>query len=164
MFWCNTISLRHLSPPHSLNTLGLGRMLKSTSGTEPSPLPHTHDAAPIKSKVAPQLTASQGIGYHSMAHTVYSSHHQEGHRRHTDRRTSVDTLYIVITTQVPLHIACPAGGVDRHTDTSENITFPILRMRKVISIFLTFTSRWDHTAHITIDPILDSTRKGPRTP
>ena len=30
-------------------------MLKSTSGTEPSPPPHTHDAAPIKSKVALQL-------------------------------------------------------------------------------------------------------------
>ena len=36
-------------------------MLKSTSGTEPSLLPHTHDAAPVKSKVALQLTASQGM-------------------------------------------------------------------------------------------------------
>ena len=46
-------------------------MLKSTSGTEPSLPPHTRDAAPIKSKVAPWLTAWQGIDYHSTARTVY---------------------------------------------------------------------------------------------
>ena len=84
--------------------LGLGCMLKSTSRTEPSPLLHTRDAAPIKSKVAPQLTALQGIDYCSTVHTVNSSHHQEGNCCCTDRRTSVDTPYIVITAQVPLHM------------------------------------------------------------
>ena len=54
-------------------------MLKSISGTEPSPPPHTRDAAPIKSKVALRLTASQGVDYHSTAHTVYLGHHKEGH-------------------------------------------------------------------------------------
>ena len=80
-------------------------MLKSTSGTEPSLPPHTRDATPVKSKVAPRLTASQGIDYHSTACTVYLSHHRGGHRRHTGHRTVVDTLYVVITAQVPLHIA-----------------------------------------------------------
>ena len=79
-------------------------MLKSTSGTEPSLPPHTRDAAPLKSKVAPRLTASQGVDYHSMAHTVYLGHHREGHHRRTGHRTTVDTLYVVITAQVPLHI------------------------------------------------------------
>ena len=79
-------------------------MLKSTSGTEPPPLPHTHVAAPVKSKVAPRLTALQGVDYHSTARTVYLSHHRGGHRRRTGHRTVVDTLYVVITAQVPLHI------------------------------------------------------------
>ena len=79
-------------------------MLKSTSGTEPSPPPHTHDAAPIKSKVAPRLTALQGIDYHSMACTVHSSHHRERHHRRTGHCMIIDTLYIVITAQVPLHL------------------------------------------------------------
>ena len=104
MHWCNAVSLHCLSLPHSLNALGLGRMLKSTSGTEPSPLLHTHDTAPIKRKVAPQLTASQGIDYHSMACPMHLGHHWEGHCCRMDHRTSVSTLYIVITTQVPLHI------------------------------------------------------------
>ena len=79
-------------------------MLKSTSGTEPPLPPHTRDAAPIKSKVALRLTASQGIDYRSMARTAYLSHHQEGHRCHTGCCTTIDTLYVVITTQVPLHM------------------------------------------------------------
>ena len=100
----HAISWHRLSLPHSLNALGSSRMLKTTSGTEPSPPPHTRDAAPVKSKVAPQFTASQGVDYHSTAHTVYLSHHREGHRRHMGHRTIVDTLYVVITAQVPLHI------------------------------------------------------------
>ena len=78
MCQCNTILLHRLSSPHSLNVLGSSCMLKSTSGTEPPPPLHTHDAAPIKSKVAPQLTALQGVDYRSLARTVSSSHHQGG--------------------------------------------------------------------------------------
>ena len=44
-----------------------------------------------------------GIDYHSMARTVHLSHNREGHRRRTDRRTVVDTLY-VITAQVTLPV------------------------------------------------------------
>ena len=84
-------------------------MLKVTSGTEPSPLLHTRDAAPIQSKVAPQLTASQGVDYHSMAHTVYLSHHQGGHCHHMGHRMIVDTLYVIITAQVLLHLASLGG-------------------------------------------------------
>ena len=101
----HTVSWHRLSSPHSLNALGSSRMLKSTSRTEPLPPPHTHDAAPVKSKVALWLTASQGIDYHSTAHTVYLSHHQGGHCHCTGHRTIVDTLYVVITAQVPLHIS-----------------------------------------------------------
>ena len=79
-------------------------MLKSTSGTEPSPLPHTRDASPIKSKVALRITASQGVDYHSMARTVYLSRHWVGHDHRTGHCMVVDTLYVIITTQVPLHI------------------------------------------------------------
>ena len=72
-------------------------MLLSTSGTRTTPLPHTSDAASVKSKVAPRITAIQGVDYYSMAHTVPMSLHREGHRCRTDRRTVVDTLYVVIT-------------------------------------------------------------------
>ena len=72
-------------------------MLLSTSGTRTTLLPHTHDAAPVKSKVALRIKATQGIDYYSTAHTVPTSLHREGHRRHMNRRTVVDTLYIVIT-------------------------------------------------------------------
>ena len=72
-------------------------MLLSTSGTRTTPLPHTRDAAPIKSKVAPQITAAQGIDYYSMVHTVPTSLHWEGHHRRTNHRTVIDTLYIGIT-------------------------------------------------------------------
>ena len=109
MHHCNTVLLHRLSSLHSLNALGLGHMLKSTSGTEPSPPPHTHDTSPKKSKVAPQSTASQGIGYHSTARTVYLSHHQEGHCH----RMSVNTLYIIITTQVLLHLASLGGHIKK---------------------------------------------------
>ena len=87
---------------HSLSALG--HRLKSTSGTEPPPLPQTSDTASIKSKVAPQLTASRGIDYHSMASTVKLCDHQEGNHHCTERRTSINSLYIVITAWVPLHI------------------------------------------------------------
>ena len=72
-------------------------MLSSTSGTKTTPPPHTCDAAPGESKVAPRLTAAQGVDYYSTARTVPTSLHREGHRRHTNRHTVVDTLYVVIT-------------------------------------------------------------------
>ena len=72
-------------------------MLLSTSGTRTTPPPHTRDAAPIKSKVAPQITAAQGIDYYSMARTVPTSLHQEGHRCRMNRHMVIDTLYVVIT-------------------------------------------------------------------
>ena len=72
-------------------------MLLSTSGTRTTPPPHTRDAAPVKSKVAPQITAAQGIDYCSMVCTVPMSLHREGHRRHMNCRTVVDTLYVIIT-------------------------------------------------------------------
>ena len=88
-------------------------MLKSTSKTGPSLLPHTHDTAPVKSKVAPRLTASQGVDYHSMARTVYLSYHQGGHHHRMGHRTVVDTLYVIITTQVLLHLGSLGGHVKR---------------------------------------------------
>ena len=104
MHWCNAILLHCISSPHSLNSLGLGCRLKSTSGTEPSLLPHTCDTAPVKSKVALQLTASQGVDYYSMASTVNLCHHREGNHHCMDCHMSVNTPYIIITAQVPLHI------------------------------------------------------------
>ena len=71
-------------------------MLLSTSGTRTTLPPHTRDAAPIKSKVAPRIPAAQGIDYYSTAHTVPTSLHREGHRCRMNRRTVVDTLYVVI--------------------------------------------------------------------
>ena len=85
-------------------------MLKSTSGTETSSLPHTCDATPIKSNVALQSTASQAIDYHSMVHTVYLGRHQGGHHHRTGHHTVIDTLYVVITTQVLLHMFGPQVG------------------------------------------------------
>ena len=72
-------------------------MLLRTSGTRTTPPLHTHDAAPIKSKVAPRITAAQGVDYYSTARTVPTSLHREGHCHHTNHRTVIDTLYIVIT-------------------------------------------------------------------
>ena len=72
-------------------------MLLSTSGTKTTLLLHTRDAAPIKSKVAPRLTAAQGVDYYSTVRTVPMSLHREGHRRRMNCRTVVDTLYVVIT-------------------------------------------------------------------
>ena len=72
-------------------------MLLSTSGTRTTPPSHTRDAAPVKSKVAPRITAAQGIDYYSTACTVPTSLHQEGHHRCTNRHMVVDTLYVVIT-------------------------------------------------------------------
>ena len=88
-------------------------MLKSTSGTEPPPPSHTHDAILVKSKVAPQLTASQGVDYHSTEGTVYSSHQQEGHRRRLGHGTIIDTLYVVITAQVLLHLVSLGGHIKK---------------------------------------------------
>ena len=104
MHRCNAVLLHRLSSLHSLNTLGSSHMLKSTSRTEPSLPPHTRDTAPVKSKVAPRFTASQGIDYHSTARTVFSSHHQGRHCFHTGHCTSVNTIHVVITAQVPLHM------------------------------------------------------------
>ena len=72
-------------------------MLLSTSGTRTTPPPYTRDATPIKSKVAPGLTAAQGVDYYSTARTVPTSLHWEGHHRRTNRHMVVDTLYIIIT-------------------------------------------------------------------
>ena len=88
-------------------------MLKSTSGTELSLPPHTRDAAPVKTKVALRLTASQGIDYRSTACTVYLSHHRGGHHRCMGHRMVIDTLYIVITARVLLHLAPQGGHVKR---------------------------------------------------
>ena len=109
----HAILLHRLSSPHSLNALGLSCMLKSTSGTEPSLLPHTHDATPVKSKVAQRLTASQGVDYHSTACTVSLSHHREGHHHHKGHCMIVDTLHVIITAQVLLHLASLGGHVKK---------------------------------------------------
>ena len=96
MHWCNAVSLHCLSLLHSLRALGC--KLESNSGMEPSLPPLTSDATPVESKVALQLTALQGIDYHSMASTANPSQYQEGDHHRMVCRTSIDTLYIVITT------------------------------------------------------------------
>ena len=75
---------------------------------EPPLLPLTHDW-PIISKVAPWLTASQGIDYRSMASTTSFSHYQDGVHRCMERRICVDTLYVVITAQVSLQMYILGG-------------------------------------------------------
>ena len=80
-------------------------LLESNSGTEPPAPPLTSDATPVESKVALQLTALQGIDYSSMASTVNPSQYQERDHHRMVRRTSVDTLYVIITTQVLLHMS-----------------------------------------------------------
>ena len=107
MHWCNAISLCHISSPHSLTMLG--RRLKSNSGMEPPPLTLTSDTAPVKSKVEKQLTVLQGVDYCSTASTVNPCDHQERDCHHTVCHLSVDTLHIVITTQIPLHLASLGG-------------------------------------------------------
>ena len=72
-------------------------MLLSTSGRRTTPPLHTRDITPVKSKVAPRLTAAQGIDYYSTVHTVPTNLHQEGHCHHMDRCTVIDTLYVIIT-------------------------------------------------------------------
>ena len=72
-------------------------MLLSTSGTRTTLPPHTSDAAPIKSKVAPRITAAQGVDYYSMARTVPMSLHWEGHRCRMNHCTVISTLYVIIT-------------------------------------------------------------------
>ena len=72
---------------------------------EPPPPPLTSDAAPVESKVAPQLTALQGVDYRSTASTVNPSQYQEGDHCHMVCCTSVNTLYVIITAQVPLHMS-----------------------------------------------------------
>ena len=104
MHWCNAVSLRCLSLQLSLRVLG--HKLESNSRTEPPPPPPlTSDAAPVESKVAPQLTALQGIDYHSMASTVNPSEYQEGDCCCTVCCMSVNTQYVIITAQVPLHMS-----------------------------------------------------------
>ena len=142
MHQCNTVSLHCLILPHSFNTLELGRMLKSTSGTEASLPLHTCDTAPIKSKVAPQLTASQSIDYHSMALTVYPSHHQEGHCHCTDHRTSADTLCDVITTPVPLHLVSLGGHI------KEDSLWSIHLFRWIVKFNCTCPSVLFHTSRV----------------
>ena len=88
-------------------------MLLSTSGIRTTPLPHTHDAAPVKSKVAPQLTAVQGIDYYSTACTVPMSLNWEGHRRCMDCRTVINTLYVVITMPKSHYIWRPWVGMSK---------------------------------------------------
>ena len=39
-----------------------------------------------------------------MSCIVYLGHHRGGHCHRTGHRTTVDTLYVVITAQVPLHM------------------------------------------------------------
>ena len=80
---------------------------------EPPLPPLTSDATPIRSKVALQLTASQGIDYHSMVSTVKPCEHQERDCCNTVNRTSVDTMYIIITAPVPLHLASLGGSSKR---------------------------------------------------
>ena len=88
-------------------------MLLSTSGTRTTLLPHTCDAAPVKSKVALQLTATQGIDYYSMVCTVPMSLHREGHCCRTNCHTVVDTLYAVITTLRSRYIWRPWVGTSK---------------------------------------------------
>ena len=88
-------------------------MLLSTSGTRTTLPQHTRDAAPVKSKVAPRITAEQGVDYYSMARTVPTSLHQEGHHRRTNRRTVVDTLYVIITTPRSRYIWHPWVGTSK---------------------------------------------------
>ena len=130
-----------LSSPHSLNSLGSSRMLKSTSGTEPSPPPHTRDAAPIKSKVAPWLTASQGIDYHSTVHTVYLCHHREGYHRCTGHCMTINTLYIIITTQVPLHLASLGGHIKKDSLRIVHPFHQIVKFNRMCPSALFHTSR-----------------------
>ena len=84
-------------------------MLLSTFGTRTTSPPHTRDAAPVKSKVALQLTAEKGIDYYSMAHAVPTSLHQKGHHR----RTVVNTLYIIITAPRSRYIWHPWVGMSK---------------------------------------------------
>ena len=98
---------------HSLNALEASRMLLSTSRTRTTPLPHTHDAAPIKSKVAQRITATQGVDYYSMACTVPTSLHWEGHCRPTNCHMVVGTLYIVITMPRSHYIWHPWVGMSK---------------------------------------------------
>ena len=98
---------------HSLNALEASRMLLSTSGTRTIPPPHTRDASPVKSKVAPRLTATQGVDYNSTVHTVLTSLHREGYCRCMNRRTVVNTLYIVITVPRSRYIWRPWVGTSK---------------------------------------------------
>ena len=82
-------------------------MLSSTSGTRTTLPPHSRDTAPIKSKVAPQLTAAQGIDYFSMACTVPTSLHQEGRHHRMDCHTVVDNPHVVITVPRSRYIYLP---------------------------------------------------------
>ena len=88
-------------------------MLLSTSGTRTTPPPHTRDATPVKRKVAPLLTATQGVDYYSTARTVPTNLHREGHRHRTNRRMVVDTLYVIITAPRSRYIWRPWVGTSK---------------------------------------------------
>ena len=79
----------------------------------------TRDAAPIISRVASQLTALQGIGYSGMASTTSFNYSQEGDRHRMECCTCVDTLYVVVTAQVPLQYF--AGFFDRQTPVQKHL-------------------------------------------
>ena len=116
-------------------------MLLSTSGTRTTPLPHTCDATPIKSKVAPQLTAAQGIDYYSMARTVPTSLHREGHRCCMDRHTVVDTLYIVITAPRSRYIWRPWVGMSKRIVCGSYVRSARVKFNRMRSSALFHTSR-----------------------
>ena len=103
MHWCNAISLHRLSLPRSLRVLG--HKLESNYGMEPPLTMLTSDAAPVESKVALRLTALQGVNYCSTAITANPSQYQKGDHCCMVHCMSSNTLYIVITTQVPLHMS-----------------------------------------------------------
>ena len=88
-------------------------MLLSTSGTRTTLPLHTSDAAPIKSKVAPRITAAQGVDYYSKARTVPMSLHWEGHHCRMNRRSVVDTLYVIITVPRSHYIWRPWVGTSK---------------------------------------------------
>ena len=127
--------------PHSLKVLEASRMLLSTSGTRTTPPPHTHDTAPIKSKVAPPLTATQGIDYYSMARTVPTSLHREGHHRRMNRRMVIDTLYVVITVPRFRYIWHPWVGMSKRIVCGSYVHSARVKFNRMRPSMLFHTSR-----------------------
>ena len=71
---------------------------------KPPLLQLTSDVPPLKSRVAPCLTALQDIDYNSMVSTSDNHCHLEGDHCYMDCCMSINTLCIVITAGVLLHI------------------------------------------------------------